>query len=129
MMTAEQVADAMHRVRDEVAKRVVGQQSAIDEALVVFLVRGHALLEGVPGTAKTMLVRVLSGALGARFGRVQFTPDLMPSDITGINVLRDGGRTSEFRPGDRKSSRLNSSHVEISYAVFCLKKKKKNKTH
>jgi len=99
MMTAEQVADAMHRVRDEVAKRVVGQQSAIDEALVVFLARGHALLEGVPGTAKTLLVRALAGALGARFGRVQFTPDLMPSDITGINVLRDGGRSSEFRPG------------------------------
>jgi MoxR-like ATPase len=99
MMTAEQIADAMQRVRDEVARRVVGQESAIDEALVVYLARGHALLEGVPGTAKTMLGRVLSGALGARFGRVQFTPDLMPTDITGINVLRDGGRTSEFRPG------------------------------
>ncbi|HEX6964442.1 MAG TPA: MoxR family ATPase [Gemmatimonadaceae bacterium] len=99
MMTAEQIAHVMQRVRDEVAKRVVGQESAIDEALVVYLARGHALLEGVPGTAKTLLVRALSGALGARFGRVQFTPDLMPSDITGINVLRDGGRTSEFRPG------------------------------
>src|SRR5690349_21461313 len=103
MMTAEQVADAMHRVRDEVAKRVVGQQSAIDEALVAFLARGHALLEGVPGTAKTLLVRTLAGALGARFGRVQFTPDLMPSDVTGVSVLRErdgaSGRGFEFHAG------------------------------
>ncbi|MBX6333691.1 MAG: MoxR family ATPase [Gemmatimonadaceae bacterium] len=98
-MTAEQVADAVQRVRAAVAQRVVGQDAVIDEALVAFLARGHALLEGVPGTAKTLLVRALAGALHARFGRIQFTPDLMPSDITGINVLRDGGRTSEFRAG------------------------------
>ncbi|HEX5436965.1 MAG TPA: MoxR family ATPase [Gemmatimonadaceae bacterium] len=98
-MTSEQVAEAMRRVRDEVARRVVGQEEVIDQALIVFLARGHALLEGVPGTAKTLLVRVLAGALGARFGRIQFTPDLMPSDITGITMLRDGGRSSEFRPG------------------------------
>jgi len=98
-MTAEQVAEIVQRVRAAVAARVVGQDPVIDEALVAFLARGHALLEGVPGTAKTLLVRVLAGALHARFGRIQFTPDLMPSDITGINVLRDGGRTSEFHPG------------------------------
>jgi MoxR-like ATPase len=82
-----------------VSERVVGQEAVIDESLVAFLARGHALLEGVPGTAKTMLVRVLAGALNTRFGRIQFTPDLMPADITGINVLRDGGRSSEFRAG------------------------------
>jgi MoxR-like ATPase len=98
-MTAEQVAEALGRVRAAVAQRVVGQDAVIDEALVAFLARGHALLEGVPGTAKTMLVRVLAGALAARFGRIQFTPDLMPSDITGINVLRDGGRSTEFHEG------------------------------
>ncbi len=98
-MTAEQVANTLQRVRAAVAERVVGQDAVIDETLVAFLARGHALLEGVPGTAKTMLVRVLAGALNARFGRIQFTPDLMPADITGINVLRDGGRTSEFRGG------------------------------
>jgi MoxR-like ATPase len=99
VMTAEQVAEAMRQVRDAVAKRVVGQDAVIDEALVAFLARGHALLEGVPGTAKTLLVRVLAGALNARFGRIQFTPDLMPADITGITVLRDGGRETEFRAG------------------------------
>lgn len=99
MMTAEKVADAMRRVREAVAKRVVGQDQVIDEAIVAFLARGHALLEGVPGTAKTLLIRALAGALNAGFGRIQFTPDLMPSDIIGINVLRDSGQTAEFHAG------------------------------
>ena len=98
-MPAERVAEAMRRVREVVVQRVVGQDQALEEALVAFLARGHALVEGVPGTAKTMLVRVLAGALNARFGRIQFTPDLMPSDITGITILRDAGRTAEFVPG------------------------------
>ena len=99
MITPEQVTDSLARVRAVVSERVIGQEGVIDEALVAFLARGHALLEGVPGTAKTLLVRVLAGALNTRFGRIQFTPDLMPADITGINVLRDGGRSSEFRAG------------------------------
>jgi MoxR-like ATPase len=99
VITPEQITDSLARVRAVVSERVIGQEGVIDEALVAFLARGHALVEGVPGTAKTMLVRVLAGALNTRFGRIQFTPDLMPADITGINVLRDGGRTSEFRPG------------------------------
>ena len=99
MMRAEEVAATLERVRAVVAERVIGQDAVIEQALVVFLARGHCLLEGVPGTAKTLLVRVLAGALNARFGRIQFTPDLMPSDITGVNVLRDGGRTTEFRGG------------------------------
>jgi MoxR-like ATPase len=98
-MTPERVAMAMARVRDAVSARVVGQEQAVDEAMVAFLARGHALVEGVPGTAKTLLVRALAGALGARFGRIQFTPDLMPSDITGITILRDAGRQAEFVPG------------------------------
>ena len=99
MMSAVEVQEIARRVREAVAERVVGQDTVIDEALVAFLARGHALLEGVPGTAKTLLARALAGALGARFGRIQFTPDLMPSDITGINVLRDGGATAEFHAG------------------------------
>jgi MoxR-like ATPase len=99
VITPEQITESLARVRAVVSERVIGQEGVIDEALVAFLARGHALLEGVPGTAKTLLVRVLAGALNTRFGRIQFTPDLMPADITGINVLRDGGRTSEFRAG------------------------------
>ena len=98
-MTVEQVAAELRALRDAVSQRVVGQETVIEQALVVFLARGHALLEGVPGTAKTLLVRVLSGALGARFGRIQFTPDLMPSDITGVNILHDVGRSFEFHAG------------------------------
>ena len=98
-MSATEVSYTLGRIREAVATRVVGQDTAIEEALVAFLARGHALLEGVPGTAKTMLVRALSGALNARFGRIQFTPDLMPSDITGVNILGETGQRFEFHPG------------------------------
>ena len=84
----DRVADLLRAVRAAVATRVVGQDAVIDEALVAVLAGGHVLLEGVPGVAKTLLVRALAGALGARFGRIQFTPDLMPSDVTGVSVLR-----------------------------------------
>ena len=86
-------------VRAAVATRVVGQEAVIDEALAAVLAGGHVLLEGVPGVAKTLLVRALAGALGARFGRIQFTPDLMPSDVTGVSVLRAASGTFEFHPG------------------------------
>jgi MoxR-like ATPase len=66
---------------------------------VTFLARGHVLIEGVPGTAKTLLVRTLASALGAKFSRIQFTPDLMPSDVTGVSMLRDPAVGFEFRPG------------------------------
>ena len=99
MLSLSEIADALGRVRAAVGSRVVGQEQVIDEALVAFLARGHALLEGVPGTAKTLLVRALGSALGARFGRIQFTPDLMPSDITGVSILRDTTRTFDFHPG------------------------------
>jgi MoxR-like ATPase len=99
----QRVVDALARVRETVAQRVVGQDAAIDDALVALLARGHVLLEGVPGVAKTLLVRTLAAALGARFGRIQFTPDLMPSDVTGVSVLRDRGPDGragfDFHPG------------------------------
>jgi MoxR-like ATPase len=98
-MTPDVIATELERVRAAVAERVIGQDAVIEQALVVFLARGHALLEGVPGTAKTLLIRVLASALDARFGRVQFTPDLMPSDVTGINILRAGDAAGEFHPG------------------------------
>jgi MoxR-like ATPase len=92
-------ADTLDRIRAAIGQRIVGQTEVIDEVLVAFLARGHVLLEGVPGTAKTLLVRTLAEALGARFGRIQFTPDLMPSDITGVSVFTEGTRAFEFRPG------------------------------
>ena len=73
-------------VRQEVSKVVVGQEEALDALLIALLAQGHVLLEGVPGTAKTLMVRATSQALGLNFGRIQFTPDLMPSDVVGTHV-------------------------------------------
>ncbi len=77
---------------------VLGQDAVLREVMVALIARGHVLLEGVPGTAKTLLVRTLSLILGLEFRRIQFTPDLMPSDITGINLLSGQGQFT-FRPG------------------------------
>ncbi|MEO8619471.1 MAG: MoxR family ATPase [bacterium] len=98
-ITPGQGAELLDRVRQSVATRVVGQEATVADTLVAFLARGHVLIEGVPGTAKTLLVRSLSAALGLRFARIQFTPDLMPSDVTGVNVLRDPARGFEFQSG------------------------------
>ena len=98
-ITPAEGAVLVERVRLAVGTRVVGQEAAVTDTLVAFLARGHVLVEGVPGTAKTLLVRSLSAALGLRFARIQFTPDLMPSDVTGVNVLRDPARGFEFQPG------------------------------
>jgi len=84
-------------VREEVAKAVVGQDAVVTGLVVALLVRGHVLLEGVPGVAKTLLVKALATALDLDFKRVQFTPDLMPSDVTGQVIL--DGTTFRFRPG------------------------------
>ncbi len=82
----------------ELQRVVLGQEAVVQEALVALLARGHLLLEGPPGTAKTLLVRSLNAALGLTFRRVQFTPDLMPSDITGVSVLTPQGDFT-FRKG------------------------------
>src|SRR3982750_2215001 len=86
-------------VRDTVATRIIGQDAAIEDVLVTFLARGHALVEGVPGTAKTLLVRTVASAMAIRFTRIQFTPDLMPADVTGVALYRDPARGFEFQPG------------------------------
>ena len=81
-------------ILNELKKTIVGQDEVIEQVLIAMLAQGHALLEGVPGTAKTLLVKTLSQIIGARFSRIQFTPDLMPSDITGTNVFNM--QTAEF---------------------------------
>lgn len=90
----EQFQELIQKVRTEVGKVIIGQHAAIDQALIVILARQHALLEGVPGIAKTLLTRTLGYVLGCPFGRIQFTPDLMPADITGTNVFNL--QTNEF---------------------------------
>jgi MoxR-like ATPase len=83
----EQLHSSLETARAEVRKVILGQEAALDAALTVILTRQHALIEGVPGVAKTLLARTLAQVLGCEFARIQFTPDLMPADITGTNVF------------------------------------------
>src|ERR1041384_4461605 len=78
-----------HDIRSELGKVIVGQDAVIEELLIALFCRGHALLVGVPGLAKTLLISTLSKTLGLSFSRIQFTPDLMPSDITGTEVIEE----------------------------------------
>jgi MoxR-like ATPase len=82
-----QVKDILSRARKEVAKVIIGQNEVVDHCLIAIFTGNHILLEGVPGVAKTLLVRTLARILGTDFNRIQFTPDLMPSDITGTNIF------------------------------------------
>jgi MoxR-like ATPase len=96
------LAEQRNAVLDEVAKAVVGQEEALGLMVAALLARGHCLLVGVPGLAKTQMAKALAGSLDLAFRRIQFTPDLMPSDITGTNVIHDlpgGGREFRFVPG------------------------------
>jgi MoxR-like ATPase len=99
----ESLADARRRVELEVGKQVVGQKKIIEGLLIAILAGGHALLVGVPGLAKTLLVSSLARSLHLKFSRIQFTPDLMPSDITGTEIIEDnvstGRREFRFVPG------------------------------
>ena len=97
-ITVTEGSALLSRVREAVATRIIGQEAAIDDVLVTFLARGHALIEGVPGTAKTLLVRTMASAMAIRFTRIQFTPDLMPADVTGVALYRDPARGFEFQP-------------------------------
>ncbi len=93
-MTLEEVRTMAGMIRAEVAKAVVGQDSVVDHLLIALLAGGHVLLEGPPGTAKTLLAQTFATTLGLDFGRIQFTPDLMPGDILGSNLFNF--QTSQF---------------------------------
>jgi len=86
-MSTDRLKEVLTQAREETAKVIIGQADVIERALIVIFTGNHALIEGVPGVAKTLLVRTLAHVLGTDFGRVQFTPDLMPADITGTNVF------------------------------------------
>src|SRR5208283_5966425 len=83
----EQRKEVLARARQEIAKVIIGQGEVVDRALIAIFTGQHALVEGVPGVGKTLLVRTLARTLGCEFSRIQFTPDLMPADITGTNVF------------------------------------------
>jgi MoxR-like ATPase len=98
-LSIDEGAALIERTRQSIASRILGQDEAITDLLAAFLARGHVLIEGVPGTAKTLLARTMAGVLNVRFGRIQFTPDLMPADVTGISMYRENTREFEFQPG------------------------------
>ena len=98
---AQAFRDAFERTRREIAKVVVGHKETVEGVLVCLFAGGHCLLEGVPGLGKTLLIRSLSQALHLKFNRVQFTPDLMPADVTGTTIVveTEHGRDFQFRKG------------------------------
>jgi MoxR-like ATPase len=96
---SEYVSSTVAHIRNELHKVIVGQDDAIEQILIAVLAEGHALIEGVPGTAKTLTVKTLSRIINATFSRIQFTPDLMPSDITGTNVFNVATSNFNLRRG------------------------------
>jgi MoxR-like ATPase len=101
--SAREIISRLNELKQEIKKVIVGQGEIIDQLLITFLAGGHALLEGVPGLAKTLMIRSLSEAIDLRFRRIQFTPDLMPSDIIGTEILEEdhttGKRIFKFNQG------------------------------
>ena len=99
----QRLGDSYRRLTGELGKVIVGQQDVVEQLLIALFARGHCVLEGVPGLAKTLLIRTLADALSLEFSRVQFTPDLMPADITGTEVIQEdkatGAREFRFLPG------------------------------
>ena len=91
--------DSINKIKTSINSVVVGKESVVDLAIVAVLCRGHILAEDVPGIGKTTLARALAGALECTFGRIQFTPDLMPSDVLGINWFNQKNHEFEFRKG------------------------------
>ena len=102
MITPEEFQESARRILQEIATVIVGQEAVARGMLTAMIGNGHVLLEGVPGLGKTSLVRAFAGALGLQFGRIQFTPDLMPADITGTNIVSEdesGRRSLTFQRG------------------------------
>jgi len=102
MMSESEIGRAQDfgaRVQREVARVVVGLEREVEACLIAVLAEGHVLVEGAPGVAKTLLVRALAAALGGAYGRVQFTPDLMPADVTGTSVFHPSEQLFRFQPG------------------------------
>jgi MoxR-like ATPase len=101
--TVEKFRDRLRSIREQVRKVIVGQDEVVEHLLVTLLVGGHCLITGMPGTAKTLLVRTMANALGLSFKRIQFTPDLMPTDVTGTDIIEEdnttGHRKWTFVPG------------------------------
>ena len=101
-ITPEEYGERAEAIESQIARVIVGQRELVRQVIICLLCEGHVLLEGVPGLGKTQLLKTLSGAVDLAFSRIQFTPDLMPADILGTQVLEEeesGHRHFRFRPG------------------------------
>src|SRR5678809_1091126 len=108
---SEYVSSTVAHIKNELHKVIVGQDDPIEQVLIALLAEGHALIEGVPGTAKTLTVKTLARIIHANFGRIQFTPDLMPSDITGTNVFNVATSTFNLRQGPAFTDILRAEEI------------------
>ena len=101
----------VQRILDNVGHVIIGKQHEARLALIALLCRGHLLIEDVPGVGKTMLARAIARSVGCRFSRIQFTPDLLPSDVTGVSIYRQETGGFEFRPGPIMSELVLADEV------------------
>ena len=122
MLSFEDAQRLASRLRDELGRAIIGQQAVVQEILTVFVAGGHCLLRGVPGLAKTLLIKTLAQAVHLKFNRIQFTPDLMPSDIIGTEVIEEdratGRRTTRFIPGPVFANLILAGWPENPYGGF-----------
>ena len=93
------VQNLANKLKTNLSKVIIGKDTSIALTIVAFLCQGHVLIEDVPGVGKTMLARSLAASLGCSFKRIQFTPDMLPSDVTGVSIYNQNTREFEFRPG------------------------------
>ncbi len=98
-MDLSRISNSIQQVRAEIGQYIIGQREMIDLLLIALIAKGHALIEGVPGVAKTLTAKLLSGTISAKFSRIQFTPDLMPSDLLGTSVYHANQEAFVFHPG------------------------------
>src|SRR5690625_5767974 len=115
-VSAKFFSESFQNIKDEIGKVIIGQADVVDQLLISLFSRGHCVLVGVPGLAKTLLIQTLARSLNLTFSSIQFTPDLTPGDISGTDVIEDnretGHKAFKFIHGpDRQSTGLNSSHV------------------
>lgn len=122
-LNLEELSHAAQQIKNEIGRVIVGQEKTIDLMLTALLANGHILLEGVPGVAKTMLAKLMAKSISTNFKRIQFTPDLMPSDVLGTSVFNMGKSEFEFKPGPIFSNlvlidEINRAPAKTQAALF-----------